>query len=170
MAGNRKLGKAPDHRKAVMRNQVTQLFINGKIETTEARAKELRKVADRLLTLAISEYDGNVTVTKEKTNEKGQIEKIQSRNDTPAKLHVRRQLLSYLYDVKELKKRDESKSDYKERTKDIKYPVVEKLFNELAPKYAKRKEEKGTAGGYTRIIKKGPRRGDAAEMVIIELL
>ncbi|MBS7262926.1 MAG: 50S ribosomal protein L17 [Eubacteriales bacterium] len=169
MAGNRKLSKAPDHRKAVLRNQVTQLFVNGKLETTEARAKELRKVAERLITLAMSECDGNITVTKEKVNDKGQTEKFTTRNDTPAKLHVRRQLLAYLFDVKEQKKQGETKSEYKERTKDIRYPVVEKLFNEIAPKYKKLKEE-NKFGGYTRILKKGPRRGDAAEMVIIELI
>ena len=66
--------------------------------------------------------------------------------------------------------KDEDKVDYLERKKDIKHPVVEKLFREIAPKYKKRAAEKGQGGGYTRIVKKGPRRGDAAEMAILELI
>ena len=91
-------------------------------------------------------------------------------NDSPSKLHARRLIMAYLYNMQEQKKADESKSEYRERTKDVKYPCVEKLFTEIGPKYKKRNEEKNCAGGYTRIVKKGPRRGDAAEMVILELV
>lgn len=168
---NRKLGRPTDQRKAMLRNQVTNLIWYGKIETTLARAKEVSSVAERLITLAVRECENNIEVTKETKNEKEQIVTLNLVNDAPSKLHARRQILSYLYTIPAPKQEKESKSDYRERTKDVKYPVVEKLFREIGPKYKKRKEEKnGIGGGYTRIVKKGPRRGDAAEMVILELV
>ena len=129
---NRKLGRPADQRKALLRNQVTNLLWYGKIETTLQRAKEVSSVAEHYIT--------------------------------------RRQIMAYLYDMPVMQGKDEEKEDFIERKKNIKHPVVEKLFREIAPKYKKRIEEKGQAGGYTRIIKKGPRRGDAAEMVILELV
>ena len=155
MPGNRKLNRPSDQRNAVLRGLCTALIANGRIETTEARAKEVRKITEKLITLAMRDYAGEVETFKA---------------DTPAKLHARRQLMAYLYNVPEKRMEGESKLLYKQRLKEVNNPVVEKLFRELAPKYAQRKEEKGTGGGYTRIIKKGPRRGDAAEMVILELI
>jgi len=166
----RKLGRPADQRKALLRNQVSHLIWHGKIETTLARAKELRSIAERLITLAIRECDNNVEVTKEFNNEKGQTVSITVTNDLPSKLHARRMIMATLYDLKEIKKSDESKAEFKERTKDNKHPLVEKLFREIGPKYKKRNADKNCAGGYTRIIRKGPRRGDAAEMVVIELI
>ena len=167
---NRKLGKPTDQRKALLRNQVTNLIWYGRIETTLARAKEVRSMAEHLITLAVRECDNTIEVTKETKNDKQQIVNLTVTNDAPSKLHARRQIMSYLYNIPAVKKDDESKKEYKERTKDVKYPVVEKLFREIGPKYKARKAEKGIGGGYTRIIKKGPRRGDAAEMVILELV
>ena len=166
----RKLGRTADQRKALLRNQVTNLIWNGRIETTLARAKEVRSAAERLITLAIRECENNVEATKEFHNEKGQMVSITVQNDAPSKLHARRLIMAYLYDLKEQKKADESKADFKERTKDNKHPVVEKLFRDIGPKFKARNAEKGCAGGYTRIYRLGPRRGDAAEMVILEIL
>lgn len=170
MAQQRKLGLSSDKRKALIRNQVTSLLWHGRIETTLARAKEVRRVAEKMVTLAVREYDQTVEVKKEFHNEKGQIVSIDVTNDTASKLHARRLMMAYLYDMKELRKDDESRSEYKERTGDVKHPVVEKLFREYGPKYRKRNEEKNCAGGYTSIYKLGPRRGDAAERVLIEMV
>lgn len=170
---NRKLGKPSDQRVALLRNQTTALLWNGKIITTETRAKEIRSIAEKIITLAVSEYQNSETVEKETYNEKGQIVKAEKQQDKPSKLHARRQIMAYLYDMPEPKQEKdgkvESKSDYKERTKDNRHPVVEKLFREIAPKYDARIKE-GKKGGYTRITKLGPRRGDAAEMVVLELV
>lgn len=166
----RKLGRPADQRKALLRNQVTQLIWHGRIETTLARAKEVRSVAERLITLAIRECENSTEVEKQAHNEKGQIMSNTVKNDLPSKLHARRLMMAYLYDLPEAKKKDESKSEYKARTKDVRHPVIEKMFGEIGPKYKARNAEKNCAGGYTRILKKGPRRGDAAEMVILELV
>lgn len=164
MATKRKLGRTASQRKAMLRNLTTNLLWYGRIETTEAKAKEVRSIADKMITLAVRECENTVEVEKEFYNDKKQIVKETFVNDLPSKLHARRLMMAYLYDIQEPKKDDESKSDYKERTKDNKHPVVEKLFREYGPKYKDRK------GGYTRIYKLGPRRGDAAEMVVLELV
>ncbi|HPA60077.1 MAG TPA: bL17 family ribosomal protein [Clostridia bacterium] len=170
MAQQRKLGLTADKRKALIRNQVTSLLWHGRIETSLARAKEVRRVAEKMVTLAIREYDKTVNATKQYHNDKGQIVTIDVVNDAASKLHARRLMMAYLYNLKELRKDDESRTEYRERTKDNKHPVVEKLFREYGPKYRKRNEEKNCAGGYTRIYKLGPRRGDASERVIIEMV
>ena len=148
MAAERKLGRPADQRKALLRNQVTQLIWNGKIVTTLDRAKEVRSIAEKLITLAMRECDNTVEVTKTYKNDKGQEVTETFVNDAPSKLHARRILMAYLYDIPEQKKDDESKADFKARTKDNKHPVVEKMFREYAPKYNKRKEELGQGGGY----------------------
>ena len=161
----RKLGRPSDQRKAMLRGLVTSLIWNGKVETTMMRAKETQKIAEKLITKAISQYDSTVEVTK-KIN--GADTKVV--NDSPAKLAARRLIISYLYDVPETKKPKESKYDYNKRTGEVNMPVVEKLFREIAPKYEQRAKDKGQGGGYTRILKKGERRGDGAEVVILELV
>lgn len=166
---NRKLGRVSDQRVALLRNQTTALLWNGKIITTEARAKEVRSIAEKLITLAMGEYENSDIVAKDRHNEKSQIIQKDVHVDKPSKLHARRQLMAYLYDVPEFKSKKESKSEYKERTADKAHPIVEKLFREIAPKYAAKAAE-GKKGGYTRMTKLGPRRGDAAEMVVLELV
>lgn len=166
----RKLGRTADQRKALIRNQVTNLIWYGRIETTEARAKEVRRAAERLITLAINECDNTVEATKQTHNDKGQLTTLTVVNDAPSRLAARRVMLSYLYELKDVRKKDEDKADFKERTQGIKYPVVEKLLREYGPKFKKRNQDKKCAGGYTRIYKLGPRRGDAAELCLIEII
>ncbi len=175
MAHQRKLGRTADQRKALLRNQVTNLIWHGRIVTTEAKAKEVRSVAEKMITLAIRECDNTVTVTKNVHNEKDQQVALEVVNDAPSKLHARRIMMSYLYDLPQPRLVDEdgkreNKADYRARTKDNKHPVIEKLFREIGPKFKARNAEKNAAGGYTRMVKMGPRRGDAAEMVILELV
>ena len=167
---NRKLGRPSDQRIALLRNQVTSLIWYGKIETTLPRAKEVSSIAEHLITIAMRECDNTIATTKESKNDKLQIVTKDVVNDAPARLAARRQVMKFLYDIPVMQGKDEDKVDYLERKKNIKHQVVEKLFREIAPKYKKRAEEKGQGGGYTRIVKKGPRRGDAAEMVILELV
>ncbi len=161
----RKLGRPSDQRKAILRNQVTSLLWYGRIETTMMRAKETQKIAEKMITKAMRVADDTVEVTK---NIDGKPTTV--KNDSPKKLATRRLLMEYLYDFPMEKEEKESKYNYKKRTGDIKNPVIEKLFREIAPKYAQRAKDLGQGGGYTRIIKKGPRRGDAAEVVILELV
>lgn len=165
-----KLSRASAQRKALLRNQVSALIWYGKIETTKARAQEVRKIAEKLITKSIRQYDNTVTVTKSVKDANGNVVSQDFVNDSAEKLAVRRQLMEYLYDIPEAKLDKESKYKYAQRTKDNKHPIIEKMFREIAPKYDKRAKELGQGGGYTRIVKMGPRRGDAAEMVILELV
>ncbi|WZL82176.1 L17 family ribosomal protein [Vallitaleaceae bacterium 9-2] len=178
MAGYRKLGRTSSQRKALLRNQVTNLIYNGKIKTTDAKAKEVRKIAEKLITLAIKEKDNytEVTVTqkvpkktadgkrvKEVVDGKKvtQFEEIEKtiKKDNASRLNARRTMLSILYPVTEV---PETNAGRKKNTKEV--SLVDKLFDDIAPKYTDRN------GGYTRIIKIGPRKGDAAEEVILELV
>ena len=154
----------------MLRGLATDLLWYGKITTTEARAKELRGIVDSLLTLAINNYDKTVKVTKKIKGKDDVITEVEFENDAPEKLNARRKIMSYVYDKQAEKQAKESRTEYAERTKDVKHPLVEKMFREYGPKYRARNEEKNCAGGYTRIIKMGPRRGDGAEEVIIELV
>lgn len=161
---NRKLNRSSDQRVAMLRSMTTALLWNGKIVTTEARAKEVRPIAEKLITLAVREHKNTVTVEKETRNDKQQVVKVEMKNDLPTKLAARRQMMSYLYNIPLPRNKKESKTEYAERSQKNANPVVEKLFNEIAPKYESRN------GGYTRILKMGLRRGDAAELVILELV
>lgn len=170
MANHRKLGRPSDQRMAMLRNQVTNLIWYGKIETTVTRGKEVQAMAEHLITIAMRQCDNTVELTKKTKNDKQQIVELNVTNDAPARLAARRQVMRYLYEIPAVQNKDEERDDFKARQKQVKHQVVEKLFREIAPKYKKRAEEKGQGGGYTRIVKMGPRRGDAAEMCIVELI
>ncbi|MDR0425569.1 MAG: 50S ribosomal protein L17 [Clostridiales bacterium] len=166
----RKLGRPTDQRDALLTNQVTELLWHGKIETTYARAKEVSRMADKILTLAVNTYTDTVKKIETRKNKKGQDVKIELVNDGKDKLAARRRIMGKVYDPQEQRKADETKASFRGRTEHIKHPLIEKIFNELAPKYDKRNKQNGQGGGYTRVLKAGPRRGDNAEMAVIELV
>ena len=178
MAKYRKLGRTSDQRKALLRSQVTSLLYRGKIVTTEAKAKEIRKIAEGIIALGIKEKDNFDTVTvtakvarKDKDGKRvkevvdgkkvtvyDEVEKT-IKKDKPSRLHARREMLKVLYSVTEVPTDAAGK---KKNTKEV--DLVAKLFDEIAPKYADRN------GGYTRIVKIGQRKGDGAMEVVLELI
>ena len=170
LATNRKLGRPTDIRMAMLKTLTTDLIMHGKVETTLARAKEVKAMADSLISLAIKEKDNfemvDVKVVKAKLDAKGnkETELVKSKNgkeylkvvkeettekrqkDMPSRLNARRKMMKTLNKVKDV-------------------DLTSKLFNEIAPKYAGK-----NVGGYTRIIKAGARRGDGAEVAILQLI
>ncbi len=165
-----KLGRTAEERIALLRNQASDLLWYGKITTTKAKAKELQPYIEKIITKAISVYDDNVEYDVVTVDKKGKEKTVKGVKDSPKKLAVRRQLIGKLRDIQEVKPFAEKKSEFKARTADIQHPLMEKLFNEIAPKYAQRAEELGQGGGYTRIYLLGKRLGDGAEEAIIELV
>ena len=171
---NRKLGKTTDIRLAMLKTLTSDLILHEKIETTEARAKEVKSIADSLIALAVKEKDNfeevEVKVSKAKLDSKGNKETtlVKSKNgkeflkvvkeektekrqkDKPSRLNARRKMMTKLNKVKD--------------SEGNKVDLTDKLFNVLAPKYASR------VGGYTQILKKGMRKGDGAETVILKLV
>jgi len=170
MALYRKLGKSTDQRMAILRNQVSELIWKNQIETTVQKAKEVRRLAEKLITLAVNNYEDIVKVNKTMRDSKGKIVNKEVINDGPKKLSARRKIMANIRDLQETKLKKETATAYKMRTATVNHPVVEKLFNDIAPRYANRAKDKGQAGGYTRIIRTGFRRGDSAEMAIIQLV
>lgn len=170
MAMHRKLGRRTDQRIELIYSQASQLLWYGKIETTVQRAKEVRKVAEKMITLALKSYKDTVVVTKMQKNQKDEMIPVEYTNDGPKKLAARRRMMAELADIQEVKVAKESNESFRERTKDIKHPLIEKIFGEYAPRYDKRKEELGQGGGYTRIIRLANRRGDGAEKCILQLV
>lgn len=178
MAKYRKLGRPSDQRKALLRNQVTNLLYHGKIRTTETRAKEVRKIAEGLIALAVREMDNYETVTvtakvPEKDANGKRVKEVvdgkkvtkyteqqkEIKKDKPSRLHARRQMMKVFYPVTEVPTEAKGR---KRNTKEV--DMAAKMFDEIAPKYANRN------GGYTRIIKIGQRKGDAAMEVLLELV
>ncbi len=165
-----KLGRNTKQRMAILRNQASELLWYGKITTTAARAKELRPYVEKIITKAVKVYDLNEEIDVVTKDKKGNEVTVKSIKDSPKKLAVRRNIMAKLRDLQEIKAFAEKKSEFKARKGDVQHPLMEKLFNEIAPRYAQRAEEKGKGGGYTRIYLVGRRRGDAAEEAIIELV
>ena len=155
---------------AMLKNQVSELLWYGQIETTVDRAKAVRSLAEKYITIAMRAYQDDVKVTKTVTDAKGTKKEVVFTNDGPKKLAARRRLMAELVDLQEVKGEKESKSAFKARIKDTKHPLIEKMFKEYAPKYDARKNEVGQGGGYTRILKTGTRRGDAAQTCILKLI
>ena len=166
----RKLGRTSKERNALLRNLASQLLWYGRIETTAEKAKELRSYVEKLITKAVNTYADTIEYEVTKKDEKGKEVTVSAVKDGPKKLAARRAIMAKTYDLQEVKAFNEKKSDFKERTKAVQHPLMDKLFNEIAPKYAARKEELGQGGGYTRIYLLGERRGDGAETAIIELV
>ena len=166
----RKLGVNATQRLALIKNQASELLWYGKLTTTEARAKEVASYVAKIITLAVNTYTDTVESEVTVADAKGKESTKTLVKDGTKKLNARRKIMTWVNDLQEVKGFKESKPDFKKRTKAIKYPLIEKIFDEYAPKYAARKEEKGQGGGYTRIYKLGPRKGDAAEVAIIELV
>ena len=178
MAKYRKLGRTSSQRKAMIRSQVTALLQHGKIVTTEARAKEIRKVAEGLIAKAVKEKDNfetvKVTAKVARTDSEGkrvkevvngkkvnvydEVEK-EIKKDLPSRLHARRQMMKVLYEVTEV---PTAAAGRKKNTKSV--DLTAKLFDEIAPKYVNRN------GGYTRLVKIGMRKGDGAMEVLLELV
>ena len=178
MTKYRKLGRTSSQRKALLRNQVTNLIYHGKIVTTQAKAKEVQRIVEGLIALAVKEKDDYETVKvtakvprKDKDGKRvkevkdgkkvtvyDEVEK-EIKKDLPSRLHARHQMLRVLYPITEVPTKNAGK---KRATKKVDLPA--KLFDEIGPKYADRK------GGYTRIIKIGQRKGDGAMEVVIELV
>lgn len=174
MSGHRKLGRASDLRKSMLKNLVTALILEGKVTTTRARAKEVKKIAEKLITLAVKEKDNFTTreihvsaakldakgnkVLESKTSIRGKKYDVVVREhktktvqvDNPSRLAARKQAMLWL-----------NKSHNADGSN---LNPVNKLFDEVAPKYASR------PGGYSRIIQLGVRRGDASEMALLELI
>ena len=178
MAHYRKLGRTASQRKAMLRSLTTSLLLHGKIETTETRAKEVRKIAEKYIALAVKEKDNFETVTVQakvvkkdkdgnrvktvvdgkKVTEYETIDKP-IKKDSPSRLHARRQMLKVFYPVTEVPAAGKGR---KKGTKQV--DMVAKMFDEIAPKYVNRN------GGYTRIIKIAQRPGDGAVKVLLELV
>lgn len=185
MAMYRKLGRSSAQRKALLRTQVTQLLYHGKIVTTEARAKEVRKIAEKVIAMAVREKDNyeEVTVKAKVPRKNADGKRVKEvidgkrrtvydevdktiKKDQPSRLHARREMLKILYPVtsSETTRKDGKVVTSNKRKDKKKVDLVARLFDDVAPKYVDRN------GGYTRIIKIGPRRGDGAMEVIIELV
>jgi large subunit ribosomal protein L17 len=183
MAGYRKLGRTSGQRKAMLRSLATQLIYHGKITTTETRAKEVRRITEKLVTLAVKEKDNftveTVTVKVPQKDKNGKRIKVKQggktvteynemekniKKDEPSRLAARRKFLSVLYPVTKTPEPDSNGRIRRKRSESREVNMAEILFDKWGNRFA------GRNGGYTRMVKIGPRRGDAAPMVVLELI
>lgn len=166
----KKLGKPTDQRKAMLRGLVSDLLWYGRIETTLDRAQAAGRLAEKYITLAVNSYKDVILEDKTTTDKKGKEVVKKVSKDGSSKLAARRKLLSLLYVKQEARGTNEKKDAFKTRTSAIAHPLIEKIFDDIAPKYAARAEEMGTKGGYTRVLRTKIRRGDSAQLAIVELV
>ena len=166
----RKLGKPSDQRLALVSNLATDLLWFGHIETTFDRAKAAARVAEQIITLAVNTYEDVVTSEKVTLDNNGKEKKVTVSKDGVKKLAARRKIIAMVQNRQEQRKKGEKLADFEARTQGIEMPLVEKIFDDLAPKYAERAKESGRKGGYTRVIKTSIRRGDNAQMALVELI
>ena len=167
---NTKLGRPTDQKLAMVSNLATDLLWYGHIETTFDRAKSAAAFAEKVITLAINAYEDVVTEEKTTLDNNGKEKKVSVSKDGVKKLNARRQIISLLYDRQEKRQKGEKLAAFEARTQGIEMPLIEKIFDEYAPRFAERAKEKGQKGGYTRVLKTTIRRGDNAQMAIAELL
>ena len=166
----RKLGKPSDQRLAMVSNLATDLLWYGHIETTFDRAKAAARLAEQIITLAVNTYEDVVTTEKTTLDNNGKEKKVTVSKDGVKKLAARRKIIALVQNRQEQRKKGEKLADFEARTQGIEMPLVEKIFDDLAPKYAERAKESGRKGGYTRVIKTSVRRGDNAQMALVELI
>ena len=166
----RKLGKPSDQRLAMVSNLATDLLWYGHIETTFDRAKAAARLAEQIITLAVNTYEDVVTTEKVTLDNNGKEKKVAVSKDGAKKLAARRKIIALVQNRQEQRKKGEKLADFEARTQGIEMPLVEKIFDDLAPKYAERAKETDRKGGYTRVIKTSVRRGDNAQMALVELI
>lgn len=166
----RKLSRPTDQRDALLRNQVTALLWNGKITTTFARAKEVSRLADNIIQLAVDSVLDVKKETKQVVDKKGKLSEQTVILDGEKRLAARRKIMAMVYDPPEVRKPGETGPAFRERVGDKRHPLIEKIFDVYAIRYAQRNRDNNSSGGYTRVLKLGARRGDGAEEALIELV
>ena len=167
---NTKLGKPTDQKLAMVSNLATDLLWYGHIETTFDRAKSAAAYAEKIISLAVETYEDVVTEEKTTLDNNGKEKKVSVSKDGVKKLNARRKIISMIYDRQEKRQKGEKLAAFEARTQGIEMPLVEKIFDEYAPRFAERAKEKGQKGGYTRVLKTTIRRGDNAQMAIVKLV
>ena len=166
----RKLGKPTDQRLAMLSNLATDILWYGHIETTFDRAKAAARLVEKVITLAVNTYEDVVTTEKVTLDANGKEKKVTISKDGVKKLAARRKMIAMLEDRQEQRKKGEKLADFEARTQGIEMPLIERIFDDIAPKMAERSKELGQKGGYVTVVKTSIRRGDNAQMALAELV